>query len=46
MYHVTIDGRVVYETNDYRTAKRQVERVRRAYLFLEVLLDYDQLLCD
>lgn len=46
MYHVTIDGRVVYETSDYRTAKRQFERVKRAYRFLEVLLDYDHLLCD
>lgn len=46
MYHVTIDGRIVYETNDYRSAKRQFERVKSAYVFQEVLLDLDGIICD
>lgn len=46
MYHVTLDGRLVYQTNDYRKAKTQFRRVRLRYLFLEVFLDYDYIICD
>lgn len=46
MYHVNIDGRVVYWTTDYRTAKMQFKRVRSRYLFLEVFLDFDNIICN
>lgn len=46
MYHVTIEGVVVFQTLEHDRAQKRFEFYRKLWPWLEIFMDLDDIICD
>lgn len=46
MYHVIIEGVVVFKTLEHARARKRFNFYRKLWPWMEILMDFDGIICD
>lgn len=46
MYHIVIEGVVVFKTLEHDRARKHLDFYRKLWPWMEILMDYDYVICD